>query len=81
MGGLLIDGGPGGFAERTVTTTDIAWALAAMDDVASKGGILDQERVNRLRYIDGTPKGSTRWIDSDWAIVLVRIAGKMAVGA
>lgn len=75
-GGLLVDGGPGGFAERTVSLTDIAWVLAASDDVAERGGLLDEQRVNRLRYIDGTPKGSTRWIDTGWAILLVRAAGK-----
>jgi hypothetical protein len=35
------------------------------------GGILDEARVNRLRYLEGTPKASTRWIDTGWAIALV----------
>jgi hypothetical protein len=67
-GGLRIDGGEGGFQERTVSLTDIAWAIVAADDVRDQGGILDEERVNRLRYLEGTPKGSTRWIDTGWAI-------------
>lgn len=29
-----------------------------------QGGLLDEERVNRLRYLEGTPKASTRWIDT-----------------
>ncbi len=71
-GGIRIDGGPGGFTERTVSLTDMAWVLVARDDVARNGGILDEQRVNRARYIDGTPKGSTRWIDTGWALRLVR---------
>ena len=67
-GGLRIDGGDGGFAERTVSATDIAWVVVASQDVAATGGLLDEERVNRLRYLEGTPKGSTRWIDTGWAI-------------
>lgn len=70
-GGVRIDGGPGGFAERTVSLTDIGWVLAAADDVAQSGGILDEERVNRLRYIEGTPKSATRWVDTGWALMLV----------
>jgi hypothetical protein len=73
-GGIRIDGGAGGFAERTVSLKDIAWALVASDDVFRSGGILDEQRLNRLRYIDGPPKGSTRWIDSGWALLLVRAA-------
>jgi hypothetical protein len=45
-------------------------ALAAAD-VAANGGVLDEARVNRLRYLEGTPKGSTRWIDTGWAIAMV----------
>jgi len=67
-GGLRIDGGDGGFAERTVSLTDLAWVIHAADDVASAGGLLDEARVNKLRYLDGTPKESTRWIDTGWAI-------------
>jgi hypothetical protein len=67
-GGLRIDGGPGGFAERTVSLVDLAWVIQAAADVASSGGLLDEARVNKLRYLDGTPEGSTRWIDTGWAI-------------
>jgi hypothetical protein len=70
-GGIRIDGGGGGFAERTVSLTDLAWVLVAGDDVRERGGVLDEARVNRLRYLDGTPKASTRWIDTGWAIVVV----------
>jgi len=74
-GGLRIDGGPGGFAERTVSLLDIAWVLLAQEDVRKHGGLLNEERVNHLRYLDGTPKSSTRWIDTGWALLLVAAAG------
>jgi SOS-response transcriptional repressor LexA len=67
-GGLRIDGGAGGFAERTVSLLDMAWVIVADDEVREHGGTLDEARVNRSRYLDGTPKGSTRWIDTGWAI-------------
>lgn len=70
-GGLRIDGGPDGFRERTVSLLDLAWVLVAQDDVREKGGVLDEARVNRLRYLEGTPKGSTRWVDTGWALVIV----------
>jgi len=77
-GGLRIDGGPEGFQERTVSLVDIAWVLVARDDVALHGGVLDEARVNRVRYLAGTSKGSTRWIDTGWAIAAVRTAGGTA---
>lgn len=67
-GGLRIDGGEDGFAERTVSLTDLAWVGVAADDVRKRGGLLDEERCNRLRYLEGTPKGATRWIDTGWAL-------------
>ncbi len=67
-GGLRIDGGEGGFEERTVSLVDLAWVGVALDDARVRGGRLDEERVNRLRYLEGTPKGSTRWIDTGWAL-------------
>ena len=67
-GGIRVDGGPGGFVERTVSLVDLAWVVVAADDVAANGGVLDESRVNRLRYLEGVPKGSTRWIDTGWAI-------------
>jgi hypothetical protein len=42
--------------------------------VAEHGGILDDERVDRLRYLAGTPKGSTRWIDTGWALAAWNVA-------
>lgn len=74
-GGLRVDGGEGGFQERTVSLVDLAWVLVAQDDVRRSGGVLDEARVNRLRYLEGTPKGSTRWIDTGWAITIVTGAG------
>ena len=61
-GGLRIDGGPGGFRERTLSLVDVAWVLVARRDVERDGGVLDEARVNRLRYLEGTPKGATRTI-------------------
>ncbi|MFY0563686.1 DEAD/DEAH box helicase family protein [Archangium lansingense] len=76
QGGVRIDGGEGGFEERTVSLTDIAWALLARDEARTTGGLLDEARVNRLRYLEGTPKGSTRWIDTGWALYLLRAVGE-----
>ncbi|WP_437819418.1 HIT domain-containing protein [Sorangium sp. So ce1078] len=73
-GGLRIDGGPAGFAERTVSLTDLAWVLVARDDAQENGGLLDEQRVNRVRYLEGTPKASTRWIDTGWALLLMMAA-------
>src|SRR6185436_16305903 len=67
-GGLRVDGGEVGFAERTVSLVDLAWIIAADDDVRERGGLLDEARVNALRYLEGTPKASTRWIDTGWAL-------------
>jgi len=67
-GGLRIDGSDDGFAERTVSLQDIAWVTVAAEDVREHGGRLDEERVNRLRYLEGTPRQSTRWIDTSWAL-------------
>ena len=74
-GGLRIDGGPGGFAERTVSLVDLGWVAAAADYSRQHGVLLDEALVNRLRYIDGTPKGSTRWIDTGHALALRRVGG------
>ena len=72
-GGLRVDGGPDGFRERTVSLTDLAWVLVARDEVERVGGRLDEARVNRLRYIDGTPKESTRWYDTKLALTLAAL--------
>ena len=67
-GGLRIGSPSGAFEERTISLTDLAWTIAASDDCDEHGGLLDEERVNKLRYLEGTPKSSTRWIDTGWAI-------------
>ncbi len=69
-GGLRIDGGPDGFAPRTVSTTDLAWVLVTRAELPP-GTPLDEAAVNRRRYPEGTPKGSTRYIDTGWGLVLV----------
>jgi superfamily II DNA or RNA helicase/HKD family nuclease len=81
QGGLRIDGGPDGFKERTVSLQDVAWTVVAADDVAAHGGVLDEARVNRLRYLDGTPKAATRWIDTGWALVIFDVGARLAVDA
>ncbi len=73
-GGLRIVGVDGAFSERTISLADLAWVLAASDDVALHGGVLDDLRIHHLRYLEGTPKGSTRWLDSGWAMAIVRSA-------
>ncbi|MCB9740343.1 MAG: DEAD/DEAH box helicase family protein [Deltaproteobacteria bacterium] len=69
-GGVRIDGGDGGFGERTVSLTDLGWALLARDVASREGSVLDEALVNRLRYLRGTPVGSTRWVDGGWALLL-----------
>ena len=81
QGGLRVDGGPDGFKELTVSLLDVAWAVVAADDVAEHGGVLDEARVNRLRYLDGTPKAATRWIDTGWAFVIVDVGPRLTADA
>jgi hypothetical protein len=81
QGGLRVDGGPDGFEERTVSLLDVAWAIVAADDVAAHGGVLDEARVNRLRYLDGTPKAATRWIDTAWALVILDVGSQTTASA
>jgi superfamily II DNA or RNA helicase/diadenosine tetraphosphate (Ap4A) HIT family hydrolase/SOS-response transcriptional repressor LexA len=73
-GGLRISGGEGRFAERTVSLQDLGWVIVAAEDAREQGGALDEARVNRLRYLEGTPKGSTRWIDTGWALAAWALA-------
>ena len=75
QGSVRIDGGEGGFGERTVSLVDIGWVMAAADDVARTGEQLDEGVVNRLRYLVGTPEASTRFVDTGWAMVLVGADG------
>ena len=67
-GGLRIEGEMGAFEPRTVSLKDLGWVGVARRDVEEQGGRLDEARVNRLRYLEGTPKASTRYIDTGWAI-------------
>jgi hypothetical protein len=71
-GGVRIDGGPSGFAERTVSLVDLGWVLAAAEEAGKNRLLLDEALVNRLRYIDGTPRESSRWIDTKHALDLFR---------
>ncbi|MDI3282135.1 DEAD/DEAH box helicase family protein [Polyangium sp. 15x6] len=73
-GGVRIDGGPGGFEERTVSLTDIGWVLVALSEVNEDPRLLQEELVHHVRYLEGTPKGSTRYIDTGWAMLLVKEA-------
>ncbi len=77
-GGLRIAGDPTPsappFKERTVSLDDIGWAVVAARHVEEHGGLLDEARVNQLRYLEGTPKASTRYIDTEWALAAVERA-------
>jgi len=76
QGGLRVAGPEGGFAERTVSLNDLAWVLAAQEQAGRTDVRLDEALVNRLRYLDGTPRGSTRWIDTGWALGVVGASGR-----
>ena len=41
------------------------------DGRSREGALLDEARVKRIRYLDGTPKGATRWIDMGWALAII----------
>jgi hypothetical protein len=79
-GGLRISGGPAGFKERTVSVLDLGWVLAARAAAESGGSPVDESFVNRLRYLVGTPKGSTRWVDTGWALVLTEPGASVREG-
>ena len=66
-GGVRIDGGPDGFQPRSVSLLDLGWVCCAR---RQSDGSTNEVAVNRLRYLEGTPKGSTRYIDTGWALVL-----------
>ncbi|HLL01307.1 MAG TPA: hypothetical protein VK539_12025 [Myxococcaceae bacterium] len=63
-----------GFKPRTVSLTDLAWVVVAARDIDANGGMVDEARVNRLRYLEGTASDSTRWIDTRWAIAAYQVA-------
>lgn len=71
-GGLRVDGGEGGFEERTISLVDLGWAIVADDVAREQRTPLDETIVNRVRYLEGTPKGSTKFIDTAWAIAAWR---------
>ena len=63
--------GPEGFKARNVSRSDLGRTAFAHEVAERTGASLDEALVNRLRYVDGTPRGSTRWIDTGWALVLI----------
>ena len=63
-----IDGDSKGFRPRTISLLDLGWVLATRHQHA--GQPIDEAAVNRLCFLEGTPKVSTRWIDTGWALVL-----------
>lgn len=67
-GSLRVEQGKG---TRSVSHSDLAWCLLAEDEVRGCGGVLDEARVNRLRYLEGTAKESTRYIDTGNALALM----------
>jgi hypothetical protein len=77
-GGLRVATGDGE-GSRTISLTDLAWVRVAADDVAERGGLLDEARVNHHRYLAGTPAGSTRFIDTGWAIAAWQLDSENAV--
>lgn len=68
-GGIRID--RESMRERTISITDLAWVLQTWNHRNQGAGILDEAAVNHLRYLEGTPKTSTRWIDTGWALVIL----------
>ncbi len=70
QGGMVLTSTAEGATSRSVSLADLAWVLAAADDASTMGGEVDENRVNQLRYLPGTPEESTRWIDTGWAIAI-----------
>lgn len=75
-GGLRVDGGEGGLRERTISLTDLGWVLLA--DQAAESDMPTEAEVNAARYLPGTPRSSTRWVDTGIALVLLGWAKKNA---
>ena len=44
---------------------------SSFSSLDANGGLLDEHRVNRVRYLEGTPYDSTRWIDTRNALQLL----------
>ncbi|MGK0362941.1 MAG: hypothetical protein ACI9U2_005263, partial [Bradymonadia bacterium] len=68
-GGIRID--HESMRERTISVTDLGWVLQTWNHRNQGAGVLDEAAVNHLRYLEGTPKKSTRWIDTGWALVIL----------
>jgi len=57
---------------RTISLTDLGWVLLAQHEASLHDAPhLDEGQVHRFRYLTGTPQGSTRFIDTGWALRLV----------
>jgi hypothetical protein len=69
---------PDGAGERGISLTDLGWVLRAAAYAAERGEAVDLALVNRLRYKPGTPKESTRYIDTGWALKLNTILNRGA---
>ena len=68
-GSVRIDGGEDGFKARSVSTTDLGWVLCARLRARAEGrALVDERAVNELRYLEGTPRSSTRYIDTRCAL-------------
>ena len=72
-GGIRIDGGDDGFARRSVSATDLAWVLWTI--AAEDTDVIGAPQVHRRRYLSGTPKSKTRYIDTGWALVIAHALG------
>jgi superfamily II DNA or RNA helicase/SOS-response transcriptional repressor LexA len=73
--GVFLEGVDGSLSPRPISATDIGWVIWAADEAARGGPPLSLETVNRLRYLKGTPKGKTRYIDTKLAMALWRAFG------
>jgi hypothetical protein len=70
-GGLRLEGGEASkTSARTVSLTDLAWVLHAREAAPPRVRV-DEAFINKQRYLSGTPKGSTRFIDTPLAMALV----------
>jgi len=54
-----------------VSLADLGSVIVAAG-AARPGELVDEALVNRHRYLDGTRRGSTRWVDTGWALVVAR---------
>ncbi|MCC6131320.1 MAG: hypothetical protein IT186_15490 [Acidobacteria bacterium] len=54
-----------------MSLTNIGSVLVGIREVERHGGVLDEPGIDRLRYLEGTPKESTRWIDTRHLMFMV----------